>query len=79
MEWLDKRDARLSDLTDLSYRFYRDTWDTLPDFDMVKVETSDELAHNYITTAPASRNEAIGLVYEGKLRGPGEGRVYISF
>ena len=79
VEWLDKRDARLSDLTDLSYRFYRDTWDTLPDFDMVKVETSDDLTHNYITTVPASRNEAIGLVYEGKLRVPAKGEFTFHF
>lgn len=78
-DWLKAKDSRLSDITDLSYRFYRDTWDSLPDFDMVKVETSGTLDHNYITTAPASRNEAIGLVFEGKLRVPEKGDYTFHF
>jgi hypothetical protein len=57
-----------SDLADLHYRFYRDTWERLPDFDALKYETAGPIAHNYFTLAPASRTEAIGLVFEGKLK-----------
>ena len=73
LEGLRNRDARVSDLTDLTYRFYRNTWDRLPDFDMAKPETIDMLEHNYISTNPATRRSAIGFVYEGKLRVPRDG------
>ena len=72
-DWLRAKDSRLSDITDLSYRFYRDTWETLPDFDMIKAETEGDLSHNYITVSPASRSAAIGFVFEGKLRVPEKG------
>jgi hypothetical protein len=62
-----------SDLTDVSYRFYRDTWETLPDFDALKPETTGQVAQNVITLAPASRQEAIGLVFEAKLKVPEDG------
>jgi len=63
-----------SDLVDLTYRFYRDTWDSLPDFDALKFETSGPIASNLISLAPASRGEAIGLVFEGKLKVPKKGQ-----
>ncbi|HTI51676.1 MAG TPA: DUF1553 domain-containing protein [Planctomycetaceae bacterium] len=62
-----------SDLVDLAYRFYRDTWETLPDFEGLKSEGSGTIAHNLVTLAPASRQEAIGFVFEGKLRVPEAG------
>jgi hypothetical protein len=62
-----------SDLVGLTYRFYRDTWDNLPDFDALKHEAAGPIAHNYFTLAPASRAEAIGLLFEGKLRVPQAG------
>jgi hypothetical protein len=62
-----------SDLVGLTYRFYRDTWDRLPDFDALKPEAAGPVAHNYFTLAPASRAEAIGLVFEGKLQVPQAG------
>jgi hypothetical protein len=61
-------DLPAPDLTGLTYRFYRDTWDRLPDFDGLLPETQGPIAHNYVTLAPASRPEAIGLVFEGKLK-----------
>jgi hypothetical protein len=57
-----------SDMVDLRYRLYLDTWDHLPDFDTVIVEASGALAHNFFSLSPASRSDAIGLVFEGKLR-----------
>jgi hypothetical protein len=62
-----------SDMVDLSYRFYRDTWDKLPDFDALKPEDSGRIASGYFTLAPASRSESIGLVFEGKLKVPAKG------
>jgi hypothetical protein len=62
-----------SDLIDLTYRFYRDTWESLPDFEGVKYEKSGTIEHNRLTLAPASRQEAIGFVFEGKLRAPQAG------
>jgi hypothetical protein len=62
-----------SDIADLTYRFYRDTWERLPDFDSLKAEDAGQVASGYFTLAPASRSEAIGLVFEGKLKVPAAG------
>jgi hypothetical protein len=70
---LKAADGPASDLVDLKYRFYRDTWERLPDFDALKPEASGPVAHNRITLAPASRREAIGVVFEGKLKVPEAG------
>ncbi|GMW00781.1 MAG: hypothetical protein AMXMBFR84_19180 [Candidatus Hydrogenedentota bacterium] len=59
--------GRVSSLRELTYRFYRDTWDALPDFTAIKPETEGVLNHNFVTLSPASRPDAIGLVFEGKL------------
>jgi hypothetical protein len=63
-----------SDMVDLSYRFYRDTWEKLPDFEALKIEDSGTVANGYFSLAPASRTEAIGLVYQGKLKVPAAGK-----
>src|SRR5262245_31523781 len=63
----------VSDLVDLKFRFYRDTWQSLPDFDSLKVETEGELPRNFVTLAAASRREAMGLVFEGSLKVPQAG------
>ena len=62
-----------SDMVDLTYLFYRDTWDALPDFDALKAEEAGKAASGYFSLAPASRMEAIGLVFEGKLKVPAGG------
>lgn len=62
-----------ADLADLRYRFYRDTWDRLPDFDPLKFEEEGTLPAGYVTLAVASRAEAIGIVYDGQLIVPQEG------
>ena len=62
-----------TDLVDLTYRFYRDTWDQLPDnFDQLRQETEGQIVSNQFTLRPASRTKAIGLVFEGKLHVPAD-------
>ena len=63
----------VSDLVELKYRFYRDTWSELPAFDELRPETEGVVASRRIGLAPASRKEAIGLVFEGLLRIPADG------
>jgi hypothetical protein len=67
-----------SDMIDLRYRFYRDTWERLPDFDAIKAEDAGRAAGGYFSLTPASRKEAFGLVFEGKLKVPAKG-VYTFF
>lgn len=62
-----------SDLTELQYRFYRDTWDALPDFASLKAETEGQVASGFLSLAPASRRQAIGLVFEGTIKVPHDG------
>jgi hypothetical protein len=69
----------LSDLVDLKYRLYRDTWERLPEFDSLKAETAGELARNFVSLAAASRSEAIGLVFEGQLRVPQAGEYSLAY
>ncbi len=71
--------SRHSDIVDLNYRLYRDTWERLPDFDLLKAETIGDLPRNFVTLATASRNEAIGLVFEGQLKVPQAGIYEFSF
>ena len=41
------------DMEDLTYRFYRDTWDKLPDFDGLKVEETGKLPGGpYVASSP---------------------------
>jgi hypothetical protein len=62
-----------SDLADLKFRFYRDTWQALPAFDTLRAEEEGDLKHNFVTLAAASRQDAMGLVFTGKLRVTEEG------
>jgi len=72
---LSKQDRHLDqpDMDDLEYRFYRDTWDKLPDFDSLKAETVDKLEKGFFDIAPASREFAFGFVFNGTLKVPGDG------
>ena len=70
---IDVAEIDVGDLSELRYRLYRDTWKSLPDFDALKAETVGEVPGNRISLAVASRAEAIGLVFEGKLRVPQDG------
>lgn len=63
-----------SGLTDLKYRFYRDTWDKLPDFDMLLAEDEGELPSGLFDLSPATRRESFGFVFEGRLTVPASGK-----
>jgi len=57
----------------VSYRFYRDTWDKLPDFDMVLHEDEGRLADGFFDISPATRNDSFGFVFTSNLRVPSGG------
>ncbi len=61
-------------MTDLTYRFYRQTWDKLPDsFDELQPDASGPIAQGYFSLRPASRPTEIGLVFVAKLTVPEDG------
>ncbi len=69
---LDGEDYGATSLTDLRYRFYRDTWDELPEFDGLRHE--EEGPHmGLFDLSPATRPNAFGLVFEGRLAVPRTG------
>jgi hypothetical protein len=67
-------EASRSDLDDLHYQFYRDSWDVLPDFAQLKSESSGELPGRFFDLAPRTRDDAFGFVFEGVLIVPEDGR-----
>jgi hypothetical protein len=66
------------DIEDLSYRFYRDTWDKLPDFDGLKYEETGELPGGLLDLGPRSRDDSFGFVFEGALVVPADGTYTFS-
>ncbi len=60
------------DLDDLEYRFYRETFQQLPDFDSLKPETVDKLDPPLITIQPATRPDNFGFVFTGTLLVPAD-------
>ena len=60
-------------ISDLTYRFYRDTWATLPDFEMFRPEDTGALPGGYLDLGPRTRDNAIGFVLEGHLQVPADG------
>jgi hypothetical protein len=61
------------DLDDLEYRYYRDTFDKLPDFDELKPETIAKLEPPRIDISVATRPDFFGFVFSGALIVPKEG------
>ena len=61
------------DLDDLEYRFYRETFDKLPDFDALKPETVATLDPPLIDIGVATRPDFFGLVFTGNLIVPADG------
>ncbi len=61
------------DLDDLRYKYYRDSWQKLPDFSLVKHEDEGKLAGNLFDLSPRTRDEAFGFVFEGTLIVPETG------
>ncbi len=61
------------DLDELRYRFYRETFARLPNFDTLKPEDVGELPAGRFDLAPRTRDDAIGFVFEGVLIVPEDG------
>jgi len=61
------------DLDDLQFRYYRDSWDKLPDFTLVKAETTGKLPSGLFDIGLRTRNTAFGFVFEGALIVPKDG------
>ena len=62
-----------SDLSELRYAFYRDTWKALPDFGMLKAEATGRVESDLFDIGLATRDTAFGFVFEGKLWVPEDG------
>jgi mono/diheme cytochrome c family protein len=60
-------------LDDLEFRYYRDTWNRLPDFDNLKPETVGKLPAQLFDISPSTRNTAFGFVFTGMLKVPRAG------
>jgi mono/diheme cytochrome c family protein len=63
------------DIDDLQFRFYRDTWTSLPTFDELKPEDEGVVPSNLldITVAPSLRPDSFGYVFTGVLKVPADG------
>ena len=63
------------DLDDLQFRFYRDTWTSLPAFDELKPEDIGLVPGNRfdIGVAPSLRPDSFGYVFTGFLKVPADG------
>ena len=77
---LDAGESRLDppDLDEVEYRFYRDTWQKLPDFDNLKPETSGKLPQGYFDISLATREFSFGFVFTAMLKVPEEGEYTFS-
>jgi mono/diheme cytochrome c family protein len=62
-----------SDLDDLEYRFYRDSWEKLPDFDNLKAETVAKVPSQLFDITLATRDSYFGFVFTGNLKVPEDG------
>jgi len=62
-----------ADIEDLHYRFYRDTWQKLPDFAPLKFEDSGTLPLGKFDLKPRTRDDAFGFVFDGTLIVPKDG------
>ncbi len=65
--------SRKPDIEDLRYRFYRDTFERLPEFAALKAEDVGELPRGLFDLAPRTRDDAFGFVFEGQLVVPKAG------
>jgi hypothetical protein len=62
-----------NDLDQLTFRFYRDSWTALPDFDNLKAETTGKVPGGLFDIGLRTRDSAIGFVFEGILVVPTDG------
>ena len=61
------------DMDDLRYRYYRDTWEKLPDFDALKPEAEGPIPGGRFDLDVRTRHDAFGLVFEGTIIVPEDG------
>ena len=62
-----------NDLDDLQFRYYRDTWNKLPDFAALKPETVGPVPARLFDIGLRTRDTAFGFVFEGNLIVPQAG------
>ncbi len=67
------QDLAPSDMTEMHYRFYRDSFDVLPDFDMLRHENEGDLPHGFFDISVRTRNTHYGFVFEAMLTVPEAG------
>ena len=79
-ERVDTQEPRVhpADLDELEYRFYRDTWQKIPDFDSLKPETKGKLEKGLFDISLATREYAFGFVFTGVLKVPADGEYTFS-
>ncbi len=71
-------DVPASDLDDLEFRFYRDHWSHIPEFDLIKPETVGRLTVPLFDLAPRTRNADFGFVFTGVLKVPQDGEYHFT-
>ncbi len=71
-------EVQSTDLDDLEYRFYRDRWFRIPDFDLIKPETVGKLSVPLFDLSPRSRDNDFGFVFTGVLKVPADGEYEFS-
>ncbi len=71
-------DLKQADLDDLEFKFYRDHWDRLPDFDNIKPETVGRVSSQLFDISLRTRNTDIGFVFTGILKVPQDGEYTFS-
>jgi mono/diheme cytochrome c family protein len=72
------QEADVQDLDDLEFRFYRDTFEKLPDFDQLKPETVGKLPTPRLDIGLATREDHFGFVFSGTLIVPQDGQYIFS-
>jgi hypothetical protein len=70
--------ARRADLEELHYRYFRDTWRQLPDFDVIRHEESGMIPSGFFDLAVRTRDISFGIVFEGLLVVPEDGTYTFS-
>jgi len=69
----DSQSVATRDIDDLTYRFYRDTWDKIPEFDNLKAEDEGKLESGVFDISLATREFSFGFVFSGTLKVPADG------
>lgn len=70
---LTQTESKSYDLDDLEYRYYRDTFDKLPDFDQLKPETVAKVDPPLIDIGVSTRPDFFGFVFTASLIVPKDG------